>query len=257
MASIRVHELAKDMNISSKELLLKLQELGLNMKNHMSTIPSGEVNRIKAMVLNLDKPKNIPEPKEQLASKPKKGQDSQLKGSKEQKKQTVSPKQKPQEVLQDDNNLLINKIEKVVGEKAYERGGKQKTQKSGRHEERKTDFRKNNKANKNRKRKIPQKEQVPVVIKQITLEGPLTVQEFAHLLNKKAAEVIKKLMLMGSLVTINQELDVDTLVLLGSEFGTSVELKVTKEEMFFADEKEDKPEDLQERPPMVTIMVHF
>lgn len=269
MASIRVHELAKDMNIPSKELLLKLQELGLNMKNHMSTIPSGEVNRIKSMVLNLNKPKDTPEPKQQLASKSKKRQDFQDRGSKEQKNtavqqqkpaqqqnQTVPPKQKPQEVLQDDNNNLLKKIEKVVGEKAYERGGKQKTQKSGRHEEKKTDFRKNSKANKNKRRRIPQKEQAPVIVKQITLEGPLTVQEFAHLLNKKSTEVIKKLISMGSLVTINQELDVDTLVLLGSEFGTSVELKVTKEEMLFADAKEDKPEDLQERPPMVTIMGH-
>src|SRR5665647_2077311 len=56
MATIRVHELAKDMDIPSKDLLDKLQILGLNMKNHMSTIPSAEVNRIKNMVLNIGKP---------------------------------------------------------------------------------------------------------------------------------------------------------------------------------------------------------
>jgi translation initiation factor IF-2 len=87
------------------------------------------------------------------------------------------------------------------------------------------------------------------------LEGPLTVQEFAHLLNKKSGEIIKKLISMGVMATINQEIDVDTLILLGSEFGVNVELKATKEELFFA-ENHDQPQDLQERPPVVTIMGH-
>ena len=62
-------------------------------------------------------------------------------------------------------------------------------------------------------------------------------------------------MSMGVMATINQELDIDTLILLGSEFGTNVKLKATKEELLFAEEP-DKLEDLQERPPVVTIMGH-
>ena len=54
MATKRVYELAKDMNMSSKDLLAKLKELGLDVKNHMSTIPSAEVERIKKMVFKLD-----------------------------------------------------------------------------------------------------------------------------------------------------------------------------------------------------------
>ena len=50
MAKVRIHELAKDMGISSRELLDKLVALGLPVKNHMSTIPSQEVERIKNMV---------------------------------------------------------------------------------------------------------------------------------------------------------------------------------------------------------------
>ena len=78
------------------------------------------------------------------------------------------------------------------------------------------------------------------------MEGPVTVQEFARLLNKKSGEVIKQLISMGVMATINQEIDVDTLILLGSEFGTTVELKATKEEQFLA-QNIDRPEDLKER----------
>lgn len=294
MATIRVHELAKDMNMSSKELSAKLRKLGLNIKNHMSTIPSAEVNRIKSMVLNLDKKQLMPESgqgenaknKQHATNKRKeavKKQDDKAQSDKtrEQKQTTsvtktlknhkpINPKNTTtkekkesllhQEIKQEDENSLLKKAEKAVGDKAYERGGKQKTRKNNHFdakkvENKRTANKKGVKSKKEKGRRIPKKEPAPVIIKQITLEGPLTVQEFAHLLNKKAAEVIKKLLTMGVMVTINQELDVDTLILLGSEFGTSVELKATKEEMFFA-ENLDKPEDLQDRPPVVTIMGH-
>ncbi len=302
MATIRVHELAKDMNIPSKELLQKLQTLGLDLKNHMSTIPSGEVNRIKAMVLNLDKAGNInKEKKEQPVAQPPKSvavtektniakprqviENNNMQRREAPKPKPAGPKatgdkptyaphqQKPPqhnatasngkpriaEGSPNDENTLLTKIEKVVGDQAYERGGKQKNtaKKPGRFEDKKNDGKKYPRYDKNRKKKPFMKiEPIPVLVKQITLEGPLTVQDFAHLLNKKSTEVIKKLMALGSLVTINQELDVETLILLGGEFGVTVELKVTKEEKLLADEKEDDLADLQERPPMVTIMGH-
>ena len=52
MVKKRVHELAKEMEMSSKDLLNKLIDIGLPVKNHMSTIPSEEVNRIKGSKTN-------------------------------------------------------------------------------------------------------------------------------------------------------------------------------------------------------------
>ena len=72
---------------------------------------------------------------------------------------------------------------------------------------------------------------------------------------RKAGEVIKKLISMGVMATINQELDIDTLILLGEEFGTNVKVKATKEELLFS-EVTDSPEDLAIRPPVITIMGH-
>lgn len=321
MASIRVHELAKDMNIPSKDLLEKLQALGLNMKNHMSTIPSAEVNRIKNMVLNLDKErgneqkkptpdklskapqhkpghaiqsghtkqreesfkedvagKGIPQGRPHPDQRNKTGTPPQSqsknrfanirngKGSLPQSnipsQQQRGPKQ-PKEHLQllqdDDPNSLYSKVEKAVGERAaYDRGGKTKTpaKKPTRFDERKTNQKKG-KFIKAKGKNYQQRHEAPVVsVKQITLEGEMTVQEFAHLINRKVADVIKKLLGLGVLATINQELDIDTLILLGNEFGINVEVKANKEDILMAAEEPDKPEDLQERPPVVTIMGH-
>lgn len=289
MATIRVHELAKDMNISSKDLLEKLNRLGLNMKNHMSTIPSGEVNRIKNMVLNLDRPAPAtgdkvaaPHEKKRPESRPtdprnqKPAHKNQTPAPSQHKQpvghqQKTYPQQKaqhkpsPQQPIQPENNHLrsthdleqnLNRAERAVGDKAYERGGMTKTspKKTSRFDERKSDYKKGHKHGKNN-RHAPKREITPVVVKQVTLEGPVTVQEFAHLINKKAAEVIKKLLQLGVLATINQELDLDTLVLLGTEFGITVENKAKKEDILFAEEP-DSPKDLLERPPVVTIMGH-
>ena len=89
----------------------------------------------------------------------------------------------------------------------------------------------------------------------VVLEDTITVQDLAHQMGKKATDVIMKLMTMGVMATINQELDVDTATIIAEEFGATVEVKISKEEELFTD-IEDKPEDLQHRPPVVTIMGH-
>jgi translation initiation factor IF-2 len=156
------------------------------------------------------------------------------------------------------DSQLLNRVEKAVGDKAYDRGGKTKTpnRKTTRFEDKKNDRRKGRPGYKDRNQKNFQKPPIPVVIKNITLDGPTSVQDFAHLLNKKAAEVIKKLLNFGVMATINQELDIETLTLLGEEFGTTVEIRVSNEEILSAADVPDDPQTLVERPAVVTIMGH-
>lgn len=89
----------------------------------------------------------------------------------------------------------------------------------------------------------------------VVIEESITVQDLAYQLGKKAADVIMKLMSMGVMATINQELDAETAAIIAEEFGATVEIKITKEEELLLEE-EDKPEDLKKRPPVVTIMGH-
>lgn len=85
----------------------------------------------------------------------------------------------------------------------------------------------------------------------------MTVGETAKLLHKDASEVIKKLMLLGVMAAINQELDIDTILLLAGEFGVEVEVKIpVEEDRFETIEEVDDAADLKERPPVVTIMGH-
>ena len=91
----------------------------------------------------------------------------------------------------------------------------------------------------------------------ITVGDSITVGELASRLKQTSANVIKKLMMMGVMATVNQELDFDTAFLLADEMGYKVnrEVVVTIEERLF-DEKEDSEENLITRNPVVCVMGH-
>lgn len=101
------------------------------------------------------------------------------------------------------------------------------------------------------------REKIDNTPKKIIVRGSMTVGETAKLLHKDASEVIKKLISMGVMATINQELDIDTILLLAAEFGVEVEVKIpVDEDSFETVEENDTDEELQSRPPVVTIMGH-
>ena len=93
--------------------------------------------------------------------------------------------------------------------------------------------------------------------KKIIVKGPMTVGEFAKTLHRDLSEVIKKLMALGIMATINQELDLDAIQLVCAEFGVEVDLRLpVEEEKFELLEETDDPADLKPRPPVVTVMGH-
>ena len=85
----------------------------------------------------------------------------------------------------------------------------------------------------------------------------ITVKDLADGLGKRSADVIKTLMMMGMLVTLNQELDYDTAALVAGEYGITTEpiVEVTEEDILF-DEGEDNEENMKPRPPIVVVMGH-
>lgn len=107
--------------------------------------------------------------------------------------------------------------------------------------------------NKKKEKYIPPKS----VLTEITIPETITVKNLAEALKKTVAEVIKKLMGLGVIATMNQEIDFDTAAIVGEEFGVKVnkEVVVSEEDILFDDE-EDKEEDLVERAPVVVVMGH-
>lgn len=204
MSKLRIYEYAKEQNMTSKEVINKLQALNFNISNHMSILTD--------------------EMKEKLEVKTKQKQETKTKGSENidtKKNQSNQPKQKAKQ-----GNKQKNKQHKNQKAKQHHEAPKQQ----------------------NKKQETPS---------EIVYHSTLTVSELAEKLNKDSSEIIKKLMFLGVMATINQDLDDDAVELICSEYDVEVRKEVILEDTDF--EKyltEDKTEDLEERPAVVTIMGH-
>lgn len=84
----------------------------------------------------------------------------------------------------------------------------------------------------------------------------ISVSELANLMDVSFSEVIGKCMSLGIMVSINQRLDAEVIELVASEFGFEVEFINLEQEAEQEIEFDDQPEDLESRPPIVTIMGH-
>lgn len=85
----------------------------------------------------------------------------------------------------------------------------------------------------------------------------MTVSELASALGVSATEIIKKLMSLGMMMNINASLDFDTAEILVGDYSKELKKESTRDEINFEElEIVDREEDLQERPPVVTIMGH-
>jgi translation initiation factor IF-2 len=93
------------------------------------------------------------------------------------------------------------------------------------------------------------------------IEGPvdvlpgITVGEFAKLIGVNATDIVRVLFGMGEMITVTQSMSQDLIELVAAEMNADVRF-VTPEDLEFGPEIEDKPEDMEPRPPVVTVMGH-
>ncbi|MDC3416360.1 translation initiation factor IF-2 [Aquibacillus salsiterrae] len=222
MSKTRVYEYAKSMNISSKEVIDKLNQLNIEVTNHMSTISDSTKKKLDEI----------------FSAKKTDANDTEDKNNHQAKLKTKFNKKSEADK---ETNKLANKDGNKSQAKGNSKNKKQHNQQ--------------NQQNKNNQQqpKPKQKEE----INKITYSGSLTVGELATKLEKETNEIIKKLMFLGVMATKNQELDGDAIELVCEEYGIEVEQVVELDENDLENyNMQDKEEDLEERPPVITIMGH-
>ncbi len=114
--------------------------------------------------------------------------------------------------------------------------------------------------NRKKRKASAQKAAIPTVKieKAYMTAETITVRDLSERIGKPAGEIIKKLMMLGIIATINNDLDFDTATLVAQEFGVELEMKLaeTAEDALEKEDVEDTEEELVSRPPVVTIMGH-
>ncbi|AZV42315.1 translation initiation factor IF-2 [Peribacillus asahii] len=226
MTKLRVHEYAKQKNVSSKDIIEKLKEMNIEVTNHMTALDDSTVKKLNESL--------------------------QSKQEQEAPKASSTVEQYEAEA---DAKSTVNK-EKVKKKPVAGPGAKKPGQ---------GQFNNKGKNNRNKNKQRPQQTQQAPAPKRkekelpskITFYESLTVQELAKKLHREPSEIIKKLFMLGVMATINQTLDKDAIELIAAEYGVEVEEEIrvdlTDLESLVT---EDEEADLQERPAVVTIMGH-
>lgn len=212
MTKMRVYEVAKEYNLSSKEIMWALDKINVEVKSHMSMVESTDIERILKYF-------NINQPKEEVKVKEK---DVPVKAKTREKK--VEAESKPT------NKKVMSQI-------------KSKPSKN----------KKNKKSRVKGDKTIISAENRP---KELKVKDKIVVQELADKLGVSGTELIKKLIGLGYMTTINQEIDYDTAAIVASEYGVDLLLEVDEDLLILIqDEPEDESKQV-ERPPVVTVMGH-
>lgn len=207
----RVHEIAKEYNMSNKDFLDLVHELGIDANSHLCGLEDSDIEKIAK---HLGKGEDAStEGKKKKKKRSKGAKDSKKETSKEPKEKTSHKKKKGRR-----SDFIVNKAEEVE-EVVIEEDG----------------------------------------LKVIKLAGEITLGDFATKLKVSSTELIKKLFLKGQMLTINSTLPMEIAEEIAEEYDAIIEIEEPEELEFgekFALEIEDKEEELQERPPVITIMGH-
>ncbi|GFR36549.1 translation initiation factor IF-2 [Thermobrachium celere] len=219
MSKIRVYELAKQINKTSKEVIeLLSKEFGIKVKNHMSVIEGEDANIIKEYIEELNKKKD-----EDNSSLQEQQQDQSA-----HKDEHDDDHEYDDLGLMDDNYTKNEKIRK-----------KQRNE-NIKHKQIKE------------KNKVVE-EEIGIVV----IPPTIKVGDFAQKIKKPVAEIIKKLILKGIMASINHEIDFEVAEKIAEEYNILLEKEEVKEkEEVLINDFEDRPEDMVPRPPVVTVMGH-
>lgn len=280
MSKIRVHALAKEIGITSKELILKLNEMEIPVKNHMSTLESADEERIRKLYKKSSSKNESPVKNDNSKnSRDAKAKSEVAKNSKDKKEKTNKVKTSNDQRQKKDSDKEFfdeRKIENHKGNKNHKNKKEESFEDEDFNSNRKNRFKNkkdnkrenNNSYNRDLTKKKPKKkvksrhktEEENRGDDPITVIAPITVKDFADQLGVSVSTVITKLIGLGVMANQNQSIDEDTCILLADELGIEIDIEEPKLDESIEEEygllKKDKERDLKTRPPVVTVMGH-
>ena len=285
----RVHEVAKDFGVSTKEITEILTKYAETPKNHMQVLEDRELslifeyltqhNPVSSIAVIYAEGAKAEEKKPAPAAKPAQSAPAQSSGKPQQQtpaagnaKPAEQPKQPmsrvPQRQVVDTRkatNVNLDKYDEKLQDMADARSsGKRDQQVPQGKEKFRNKQRRDNNFNSN-KRKQEEADRLRKLRLEVIKKTPVTVQipdeisvgELASRMKKTGAEVVKCLMKNGIMASLSQMIDFDTAAIIAEELGCKVEKEVvvTIEERLI-DDHQDKDEDLVPRAPVVVVMGH-
>ena len=285
----RVHEVAKDFGVSTKEITEILTKYAETPKNHMQVLEDRELslifeyltqhNPVSSIAVIYAEGAKAAEKKPAPAAKPAQSAPAQSSGKPQQQtpaagnaKPAEQPKQPmsrvPQRQVVDTRkatNVNLDKYDEKLQDMADARSSGKRDQQAPQGKEKfRNKQRRDNNFNSN-KRKQEEADRLRKLRLEVIKKTPVTVQipdeisvgELASRMKKTGAEVVKCLMKNGIMASLSQMIDFDTAAIIAEELGCKVEKEVvvTIEERLI-DDHQDKDEELVPRAPVVVVMGH-
>ena len=285
----RVHEVAKDFGVSTKEITEILTKYAETPKNHMQVLEDRELslifeyltqhNPVSSIAVIYAEGAKAAEKKPAPAAKPAQSAPAQSSGKPQQQtpaagnaKPAEQPKQPmsrvPQRQVVDTRkatNVNLDKYDEKLQDMADARSSGKRDQQAPQGKEKfRNKQRRDNNFNSN-KRKQEEADRLRKLRLEVIKKTPVTVQipdeisvgELASRMKKTGAEVVKCLMKNGIMASLSQMIDFDTAAIIAEELCCKVEKEVvvTIEERLI-DDHQDKDEDLVPRAPVVVVMGH-
>ena len=277
MSKYRIYQLAKEFSLDSKKIIDILNKNNTNVSNNLNLVGEKEREVIASIVNNKDNNKQQTAKKNNQQNVNHKNNNSANNNNNNHKnKNNQNNTHQNNNRNNTRNNASTNEHKTKNTPVNNTANNKNRNNKNNRPQNNdKNNNRNNNKKNnnnnnnfnnkfagnkknkgKNIKPVVENKPQEIIRPKHIKIGETITVKELASKMTYPVTDVIKKLMLLGTMATINQELDFETASLIAEEFGIAVEELPPEVDLTEIPEFEDDPKNLALRPPVVTVMGH-